>query len=125
MRIRDDREVTGRISPGPCIVDRTVRIIGGNELDAEPYLGIKYVYTEITDVPTAYDPDTEDEFIDGIGRGWLYLNNIIQPKRVLIVNDARGSGGTLIEHDRIYASTPIRLTVGADPLVTVVAYVAG
>lgn len=105
------------------IIDRTIIIIGGNVITADPFDGIKYV-TDVTSVPSAYDPNVDTSFIDGIGRGTLYIDNIAQTDKVLIVNDSRGGGGdTLIPSDRIYAGAAVQIDVDGGGTVT--AYVVG
>lgn len=74
------------------VVVRRIWIDKGNELDTTQ-LGIKYEGTEIASVPSAYDPNTDDEFIDGIGRGTLEVNGVAQSGYVLVVNDTRSGFG--------------------------------
>lgn len=89
-----------------------LKVIGGNVLTADPFIGILFSETEITELPTAYDPDVDTSFIDGIGRGWLYKNGVLQPKRVLILNDPRGgSGAAFILDDGYLSGVPIRIPV--------------
>jgi hypothetical protein len=89
--------------------------------------GIKKTST-ITDVPSAYDPTVTSSFIDGVGRGTLWINGVSQGL-VLIIND--GGGGSNINFDLLGGSDPdvgspiaalATLTVGGDPNTTVTAY---
>ncbi len=71
---------------------RRIYIEDGNELDTTQ-LGIAYEGTLIDEVPSAYDPDVDDSFIDGIGRGTLEVNGVLQSGFVLVVNDTRSGYG--------------------------------
>lgn len=75
-----------RASPLPAAMILT--ITGGNTLADAVTLGIKKVST-ISSVPSAYDPNVDTTFIDGIGRGTLELDGVAQSGFVLIVNDGR------------------------------------
>ena len=57
--------------------------------------GILWV-SDVPSVPSAYDPDSETSFIDGIARAQLYINNVLQDGYVLVVNDASSSIGYAI-----------------------------
>jgi hypothetical protein len=101
-------------------------IVTGNTL-ATGQSGIKKT-TTITNVPSAYDPTVTSSFIDGIGRGTLWINGVSQGL-VLIVND--GGGGSNVNFDLVGGSDPdvcspvaatVSLTVGGDPNVKVTAY---
>jgi hypothetical protein len=103
-------------------------IIQGNTL-ATGQDGINFSASPITDVPTAYDPDTPGTAIDGIGWGELFKNGSSQGY-VLVCND--GSGGTTIDFDLLGATpgpdvasvaTTKSVTVGGDPLVTLTVYI--
>lgn len=71
---------------------RTILIKDGNTLDTEQ-LGVAYSLTGVNTVPSAYDPNVDSSFIDGIGRGTLYINGVAQDGYVLVVNDSRSSFG--------------------------------
>lgn len=92
--IRDlRRRVTQKpetILPVPQV--RRIYIEDGNTLDTTQ-LGIKYSASEITSVPSAYDPNVTSSFIDGIGRGRLEINGVLQSGYVLVVNDSRSGYG--------------------------------
>lgn len=87
------RRVTQRPDPilAPIIV-RRILIKDGNTLDTGQD-GIKYEGTEITSVPSAYDPNTTSSFIDGIGRGQMEENGVVSSGYVLVVNDTRSGFG--------------------------------
>lgn len=71
---------------------RTILIKDGNTLDTTQ-LGVKYVGAGVSTVPSAYDPNVTTSFIDGIGRGTMYVNGVAQNGYVLVVNDSRSSFG--------------------------------
>lgn len=108
--------------------DFRIVIVQGNTL-ATGQDGIKVAAAAITNVPTAYDPDTPGTAMDGIGWGELYKNGSFQGY-VLVCNDR--SGGTTIDFD-LLGSVPgpdvcsiavtKSVTVGGDPLVTLTVYV--
>lgn len=102
----------------------TVAILDGNTIDTGQD-GIKYYEGEIASVPSQYDPDVDDSFTDGIGRGTLYKNGVAQDGYVLVVNDDRGSfQNALVVGDVIYAGGPVHIPVsGGDT--SVVAWTAG
>lgn len=106
-----------------------ITITGGNTL-ATGQAGIKFSSSAITNVPTAYDPSVDTSFIDGIGRGTLFINGVSQGF-VLVCND--GSNGSAVNFDlqgvvgdadviNVTSATK-SLTVGGDPNTTVTAYV--
>jgi hypothetical protein len=119
------RDMPSRWAGGAAAQLKVVVIVGGNTL-VTSQTGISYSSTPITDVPSAYDPDVTSSFIDGVGRGTLYIDGVAQTSKVLIVNDG-GSGAVdfaLLTSDRIVVAEPRTLTVAGNPLVTVTAYSA-
>ena len=67
-----------------------VLIVSGNTLDSGQS-GVVYVESPgVDEVPSAYDPNVTSTFIDGIGRGTLYINGVSTDGYVLVVNDSRG-----------------------------------
>ena len=70
--------------------DMVLTITGGNTLETGQD-GINYASGTISSVPSAYNPNVDTTFIDGIGRGVLYKNGVAQTGYVLIVNDDRGT----------------------------------
>lgn len=102
---------------------QTVAIIGGNTLTTGQD-GIKYSSSTISNVPSAYDPDVDTSFIDGVGRGTLYIDGVAQANRVLIVNDPVGGAinFALLNGDTVVVVAARTLTVGGDPNVTISAY---
>ncbi len=73
-------------------VARRIFIDRGNTLDTGQ-LGIKWASSQIDEVPSAYDPNSGTSFMDGIGRGQLEINGILQSGYVLVVNDTRSGFG--------------------------------
>lgn len=111
----------------PTQVYRIV-ITGGNTL-ATGQAGIKYQSSQVASVPSAYDPTVTSSFIDGIGRGDLYINGTLIGK-VLVVCDSRQTavtydllGGT--DADRIDCpAATVAIPIAGDPDgATVAAYV--
>jgi hypothetical protein len=66
------------------IIDKGNTLDGGVGTD-----GIKHLTTEITSLPSAYDPNVTSTFIDGIGRGTLVKDGLIMSGYVLVCNDKR------------------------------------
>lgn len=59
---------------------QSIQIIGGNTVSGADC--IKYASTV---TPAAvYDPDVTTAYPDGLGRGWLFINGVIQSRRVLV-----------------------------------------
>lgn len=118
------RRVTQR--PDPIIAPRapylTVTIVGGNTLETGQN-GVIYAGT-VESVPSAYDPDVTSSFVDGIGRGTLYINQIAQSGYVLVVNDDRGSfRNALIADDVVWVGDAVAIPVAGGG--TVRAYPVG
>lgn len=96
------------------IIDR------GNTL-ASGQLGIKRVTTTIASLPSAYDPNVTTTFIDGIGRGRLVKDAVIQDGYVLICNDTRSLWGcAFLQDDAVAVSGYANIPNGSG---TSVAYV--
>lgn len=118
-----------RVPPGVTTKSYRITTAGGNTL-VTGQAGIKFSSSAITNVPTAYDPAVDTSFIDGIGRGTLFIEGVSQGF-VLICND--GSNGSAVNFDLQSVSGDAdvisvtlatkSLTVGGNPDVTVVAYV--
>ncbi len=127
------REVSQRIIKPPKgsagSLTRRIAITGGNTL-ATGQDGILYESSEITSVPSAYDPSVDTTFIDGIGRGIYYLNGVSQGY-VLVVNDGRS--GSVINFDLLGGddydvgdvATTVSIEVSGGGGTTVTAYVIG
>jgi len=102
---------------------QTVSIDQGNVLETGQN-GIKYYEGELAEVPSAYNPNVTTSFIDGVGRGTLYINGVSQPGYVLVLNDDRGSfRNALVSSDVIYAGGPVSIPVNGGGSVQV--YLAG
>jgi hypothetical protein len=101
--------------PFPATVFSRILIDRGNTLDDGSTLGVKYSSSEITSVPSAYDPTVTSSFIDGIGRGTLYRNGV-SLGYVLVVND-NGHGNALafalFAGDVIAVAAPTLIQVGS------------
>ena len=91
---------------------RTVLIDGGNTLETGQQ-GVVYVEDPgVETVPSAYDPDVTSSFIDGIGRGTLYVNQVAQDGYVLVVCDDRGSfRNCLVASDAVWVGDPVSIPV--------------
>jgi len=123
--MRNDRKIAsqsisrneGRITNRPVLQSvrgivktRWIVIDKGNTLE-EGSDGIKYV-ASVTSVPTAYDPDAVDTFIDGVGRGTLYLQGVAQTGYVLVVNSDAGTfRNALVQSDVVWVGNPIPMPV--------------
>lgn len=94
------RGMPSRWAGGATDVKR-IQMVGGNTL-ATGQAGIKYASSEITSVPSAYDPEVDTSFIDGIGRGLLFVNGAYVGY-VLVVNDGRS--GSVINFDLLGGSS--------------------
>ena len=102
-------------------------VTGGNSLTNSSLSGIKHSSSEIASVPSAYDPNVDTTFIDGIGRGILSINGVTQSGYVLIVNDTRGTlPVALVAGDTFYSGGPVYIPVsGSSPAASVTAYTTG
>jgi hypothetical protein len=101
----------------------TVAIDQGNTLDTGQ-TGINYYSGTKDSLPSAYDPNVTSTFVDGIGRGTLYVNGVAQTGYVLVVNDNTGSfQNALVSGDVIYAGGPVSVSVSGGG--TVQCYTAG
>jgi hypothetical protein len=95
----------------------------GNTLE-EGSTGINYYEGTLTSVPEAYDPNVTTSFMDGIGRGTLYKDNVAQDGYVLVINDDHGSfRNALFQGDPIRTSGAVSIPVAGGG--TVRAYTAG
>lgn len=116
----------------PTLAVRRIFIEDGNTLDTDE-LGIKYESTEIDEVPSAYDPNSGGTLIDGMGRGRLELNGVLQDGYVLVVNDPRsGFGHALLGEngyddgpDKPWAFYEVFIPVAGGGGATVAAWVVG
>jgi hypothetical protein len=105
--------------------DYTVKIVGGNTLETGQ-AGINAYSGNLPSVPSAYDPTVTSSFIDGIGRGTLYIDGVAQDDYVLIVNDDHGSfGNALLVDDVILAGGPVSISVSGGGGATVKCWTAG
>jgi hypothetical protein len=97
----------------------TIRILGGNTLSDGSTPGIKFSSSAITSVPSAYDPDVDTSFIDGIGRGILFINGTQQSGNVLIVHHSTGGSGLTLaipESNVVLTNTAtVSIPVAGDP----------
>jgi hypothetical protein len=89
-----------------------VSIVGGNTLETGQD-GVVYVEDPgVETVPSAYDPDVTSSFVDGIGRGTLFINGVAQTGYVLVVNDGRGSfRNSLVISDVVWVGDPVSIPV--------------
>lgn len=105
-------------SIGTPVTFNTVMIDKGNTLDTGQD-GINYFSGSKDNLPSAYDPNVTSTFVDGIGRGTLYVNGVAQAGYVLVVNDNHGSfQNALISGDVIFAGGPISVTVSGGGVVS-------
>lgn len=76
-------------------------------------LGIKYSSTPITSFPSAYDPNTMTSFMDGVGRGILYVNGIARTGYVLVINDSQSTiASSVIQGDNCWPSRALSVDAG-------------
>ncbi len=95
-----------------------VEIEGGNTLDSGED-GVIFPDTTIASVPSAYDPNVTSSFIDGIGRGTLYINGAAQVGYVLVVNDDRGvNRNAVLAGEFPYAGSSVSIPVDGGGAVT-------
>lgn len=131
-KLRDDLEkLRRRLEQRPVLATgkggspvRTILIDGGNTLE-EGSNGINYE-ASVTSVPSAYDPDVTSTFIDGIGRGTLYVDGVAQDGYVLVVNSNDGTWRNALlgdDQDVVAAGGPISIPVDGGG--TVSAYTCG
>ncbi len=101
-----------------------VLIDRGNTL-ADGSLGIKYSYGGVGSVPSAYDPNVTSSFIDGIGRGTLFIDGAVQTGYVLVVLDSNSPIAYALKTGE-YVATPTTIQIPVDgtmPVEYVTAYV--
>ncbi|MBA3588513.1 hypothetical protein [Methylibium sp.] len=101
---------------GGAVVNlRTVSVTSGQTLTSGQ-TGVKYSSSAIASVPSAYDPAVTSTFIDGIGRGVLYVNGVVQTGYVLILNDSTTAiQRALVASDVIAVQDPVSIAVAGDP----------
>ncbi len=100
---REIAHLPSRWSGGGAQPFTVVKITGGNTL-VTGQDGIKYSSSAITTVGADYDPDVDTSFADGIGRGDLYINGVLQTGKVLVVLDTSSAiNFALIANDVCYA----------------------
>lgn len=68
-------------------------IIGGNTLSDTFTAGIKWALSGVTTVPSLYDPTVDTTFVDGIGRAYLYVDDVLQG--IVLVGNYSGNGGPI------------------------------
>jgi len=115
QRLQD--RVPVRLPPGGEARVLRIQIIGGNPLAS----GIEAVqYAASVTLAQAYDPDVDTAYIAGLGNGWLFINGIRQPNRVLVRHDFIGDQTPLITGRRVSARGTVTLTFTAagPPIVT-------
>lgn len=99
-----------------------ILIVGGNTLE-EGSAGINYE-ANVPSVPSAYDPDVTSSFIDGVGRGTLYVDGVARDGYVLVLcSDAGTFRNALVAGDVVVSGGPIRLPVDGGGSVQI--YTAG
>lgn len=92
---------------------RTIQIVSGNTL-ASGQTGVKYVAAGVGSVPAAYDPNVTSSFIDGIGRGTLYIDNQAQSGYVLLVLDSRTTMNfDVLANEVVVVKQSVDIPVGA------------
>jgi hypothetical protein len=103
---------------------KSVTIDKGNTLETGQD-GVNYYDNGVmASVPAAYDPDAQDSFTDGIGRGTLSVNGVAIEGYVLVVNDDRGSfRNALFQGDVVWVGDPVLIPVAGGG--HVVAYPVG
>ena len=88
-----------------------VQIVSGNILSSGG-VGVLYEDPFVTSVPSAYDPNVTSSFVDGIGRGTLFINAVAQAGYVLVVNDNRGSFRNAVTiFDVVWVGDPVLIDV--------------
>lgn len=94
---------------------RTVSVVSGQTLTSGQ-AGVKYSSAAVTSVPSAYDPAVTSTFIDGIGRGTLYVNGIVQSGYVLLLNDSTCAiQRALVVSDVVAVQNAVSIPVAGDP----------
>jgi hypothetical protein len=118
------RALSQRIEQRPVVQtvklqpNQFILITGGNVLTGGEQ-GIKFIYPNITSVPSAYDPNVTTSFIDGIGRGRLYRDGVLQTDYVLVVNDSRGTfQQALLTGDVLYTTGSVLISAPGGAFVT-------
>ncbi len=116
------RRLTARLDQRPVIATdprspfRFVEIVSGNTLETGQ-TGVLYEAT-VSSVPSAYDPNVTSSFVDGIGRGTLYVNGVAQTGYVLVVNSDSGSfRNALRVSDRVWVGDLVAIPVDGGGIV--------
>ena len=87
-----------------------IQIIGGNPMAS----GIESLqYAATVTVPQVYDPDVDTSYVQGLGNGWLFIDGIRQPNRVLVRHDFIGDQTPLITGRRVATRGTVTLTYSA------------
>ena len=86
--------------------------------------GIKY-QASVATVPSAYDPNVTSSFVDGIGRGTLYIDGVAQSGYVLVANTSSGLLSiSLLTGDTIAVGGTVAIPISGGGGATVTAYTA-
>lgn len=120
-------ELPSRWAGGASSPQVSLQIIGGNTLSDGVTAGIKWALGGVSTVPSVYDPNVTSSFIDGIGRAYLYLDNVLQSGIVLVGNYS-GNGGPIIRplvRDELVFASPntVQIPLSGDPTKSVSVYV--
>jgi hypothetical protein len=108
---------------GGTVLELKVVIVSSGQTLDSGQTGVKYSSSAVTDVPSAYDPSVTSTFIDGIGRGTLYINGVAQSGYVLIRNDVNSPiQRALIAGDIVAVHEPTTVTVNGDANTTINVY---
>lgn len=111
---------------GSPTAQKWIKIDRGNTLNDGITLGIKYVAGGVATVPSLYDPTVTSTFIDGIGRGTLYVNGT-DSGLVLVVNANIFNVSIIVQalftNDRVQAITTVAIPLAGDPTQSVTCYV--
>lgn len=100
----DNRPILGYQAPQSKY--SIVRIVYGQTLGTGQ-TGIKYSTTPITSVPSAYNADTDTSFIDGIGSGQMYQENIGKGNVILLNDTTSVIGRVLLAGDWVSVLGPV------------------
>lgn len=120
-RLRSDlARRPARPNPGGGIAAvYTLRITGGNVLSDGSTQGIRWASPAITSVPSAYNPNVDTSFIDGIGRGILFIDGTQQSGFVLIAHHAGNGTGLTIAlpttNEVLTSQVTVAIAVAGDP----------
>ncbi|HEX3134083.1 MAG TPA: hypothetical protein VHX44_10940 [Planctomycetota bacterium] len=121
-KLETSRNIPSRFAGGSTL-NNVLIIDKGNILETGQD-GCLFAEDPITEVPSAYDPEVDDSFIDGICRGWVIIDGVLQDGYVLILNDGSSSyPDALKQDDRIYSGGTVSKPVAGGGSVTL--WVAG